>query len=252
MTATEKLDELGTQAQGVGIGIVHIRVGDADRAAAFFGPLLHWDSERHENERFVAHYVTNTSLLTVLTDDADAPAVRLFFPVDDLPAAIGEVEALGATLVASDPEDGGGWAYVDDGQGVPLGIWHPTDRYSRTSSPTDTADGAVGYLTLHVDDGARAAGFYSRFLGWQFDAPRPNGYRHVRNALPAIGLYGDGGEHDPITWYIRVADLAAVIDRVPALGGHAEAPRDSPSGRSATCTDDQGMIFRLWQPAEGY
>src|SRR5205807_3658825 len=123
-------------------------VPDADRAFAFFRGLLGWDSERHDEQGFTAHYVVNTSVLTVLTDDPQAPPVRLFFPVTDLDAAVRQVEALGGAVDETDGE----WARVNDGQGTPLGVWRPTGRYGDHAEGAIPPSGEVGYITLHVPD----------------------------------------------------------------------------------------------------
>lgn len=47
----------------------------------------------------------------------------------------------------------------------------------------------------------------------------------------------------------RVNDIAAAVERVRAAGGRADEPERRPVGLLAECADDQGMTFRLWQPA---
>src|SRR5262245_54475031 len=108
----------------IDLGIVHVKVPDADEAYAFYRALLGWQSEpfRNDDEGFTAHYIVNTSLLTVLTDNRAAEAVRLWFPVDDLDTSVGEVARLGGNVGRSEIADGTGWAEVDDGQGVAVGL----------------------------------------------------------------------------------------------------------------------------------
>src|SRR5438105_7134287 len=107
------------------LGIVHLRVADADRAYAFFHGLLDWQSEPFR-EGFTAHYIVNTRRLTVLTDDPDAPPVRLFFPMNDVARGVELVTELGGRVDNQEvAADGGGWARVRDSQGIPLGLWRP-------------------------------------------------------------------------------------------------------------------------------
>ena len=47
----------------------------------------------------------------------------------------------------------------------------------------------------------------------------------------------------------RVDDIAAAVERVRAAGGRADEPERRPYGLHAECVDDQGVTFRLWQPA---
>lgn len=238
---------------GVQLGIIHIRVDDADRAAAFFGGLLDWDTSRADQDGWTAHYVTNTSMLHVLRADPEAPPVRLFFPFQDVRAAVAELESLGGGVDASEvADDGGGWAFAHDDQGMPLGLWRPYDQYARQGAgPQARPLGEVGYLTLNVPDAGRAMAFYRSMLGWRFQPPRGADYHHVDNSSPALGLYG-GHDAPHVAWYIRTDDVRALVPRVAELGGDAGEPSESPSGLTATCTDDQGMTFYLWQPAPGY
>ena len=111
-----------TTEQGTDLGIVHVKVSDADHAFAFHRELLGWQSEPYREGGFTAHYIVNTSVLTVLTDNPDAAPVRLFFPVGDVGAGVRTVEELGGAVTASAIHaDGGGWAEADRGQGGAIG-----------------------------------------------------------------------------------------------------------------------------------
>jgi predicted enzyme related to lactoylglutathione lyase len=48
----------------------------------------------------------------------------------------------------------------------------------------------------------------------------------------------------------RVDDIAAAVERVRAVGGHADEPERKAYGLLAECVDDQGATFRLWQPVD--
>lgn len=247
MTTTETID---TGIRAGQVGIIHVRVGEADRAAAFFGELFGWQSDPYRDEAFTAHYVINTTILTVLTDDPQAPPVRLFFPVANVAGAVGQVEELGGRVVESELSDGGGWARVEDDQGVPLGVWRPGDSRYGDHTPTARATGEVGYLTIGVPDTARGRAFYSGLLGWRFDPPQPNDYHHVSSTELPLGIVRQ--DSPSVELYFRIRDLEAMTARVRELGGDVEPTTESPSGLGAVCTDDQGTTFNLWQPAPGY
>ena len=251
MTAVEDLNDTEPQVDGIGVGIIHLRVADADRALAFFAALFGWESEPFRDDRHTAHYVINTRLLTVITDDPDAPPVRLFFPVDDIRQGMARVESLGGTVVESDPDDGGGWAHVEDDQGMPLGIWHPGDPH-RGALPTTTATAEIGYLVVAVGDSERGAAFYGGLLGWHPNPPTPWGYRHVTNANIPLGINPD--EQAPrVDLFFRVDDIHEAIEAVRRLGGTVDDEiEDSPSGLSVGFVDDQGTALGLWQPAPQY
>jgi predicted enzyme related to lactoylglutathione lyase len=110
----------------------------------------------------------------------------------------------------------------------------------------------LGYLTLDTPDLDRARRFYGALFDWRFDAAASHEtYAHVADSDPALGLR-KGERTDFSHLYFRVPDVDALCDRVVELGGEAAVPSDSPSGRSVTCRDDQGVSFSLWAPAEGY
>jgi hypothetical protein len=109
----------------------------------------------------------------------------------------------------------------------------------------------LGYYTVSVKDLERGKAFYGALFGWAFDADSSHAtYAHVGNTALPMGL--TAGEPDALpNLYYRVAELDAALAKLKALGGSAKEPFTSGSGRSATCTDDQGTVFSLWEPAPG-
>ena len=118
-------------------------------------------------------------------------------------------------------------------------------------APSD-APVEVGYLTLASTDTARAVAFFGELFGWQFEqGASGEGYAHIANTRLPMGITPDGvGE--PPTLYFRVGSIAAMTPRVVALGGTVVSTDQYESGGSATCQDDQGSTFMLWEPAPGY
>ena len=76
-------------------------------------------------------------------------------------------------------------------------------------------------------------------------------YAHVDNVRLPLGLTSDPKGPSPQLYY-RVADIEEAIARVRANGGGAEPVWESKSGRGASCRDDQGVAFSLWEPAPGF
>ncbi|MFC0633167.1 VOC family protein [Brevundimonas balnearis] len=110
----------------------------------------------------------------------------------------------------------------------------------------------LGYFTLATPDLDKARAFYGALFGWTFDeAGSHQTYAHVADSAPAFGIT-KGERKDFSHLYFRVDDVDALCARIAELGGKAAVPSDSPSGRSVTCEDDQGVSFSLWTPAEGY
>jgi predicted enzyme related to lactoylglutathione lyase len=171
----------------------------------------------------------------------DADETSIYFVADDLDAAVAAVRDAGGTAEIAESGD---WAECTDDQGVRFGLSQPS--HGPVGPYERIEPGNIGYITLNVPDADRGRRFYGAVLGWTFDGGLANpGFTTVPAGL-ATGV-------EPGHWlFIKVADAAAIAERVRALGGTAGEPDRSPSGISVACTDDQGFRFNLWQPAEGY
>lgn len=231
-----------------GLAMVHLRVGDADRAARFFADLLGWESERVEMAGHISHYTLNTATTVRLLDDPAVPAVVPNYAVGDVAAAVAAAEQAGGRIVEADPApDGGGWARGVDDQGVPWLVYRPDGR-GHHAAPTRPASGEVGLVFIRAD-ADRAERYYGRFLGWRFHRDRPDS--HYFDTVPHVGVFDEAAAFgQPVTpsaaLYLEVAALAPVLRRVEELGGRpGPAAQDMGPYFSAVCTDDQGTAFGL-------
>jgi uncharacterized glyoxalase superfamily protein PhnB/extradiol dioxygenase family protein len=104
----------------------------------------------------------------------------------------------------------------------------------------------LGYYTIHTDDIARAASFYSQVFGWDVDVESG----HVGNCDLPFGFqshYGDG-----FHLWMQTKDPDTVIAKILELGGVVVEDAMYESGRSVECRDDQGARFDFYDPAPGY
>ena len=104
----------------------------------------------------------------------------------------------------------------------------------------------LGYYTIHTNDIARAAAFYSQAFGWDVDPDSG----HVGNCDLPFGFQTDHGEG--VRLWMQVSDADPVIARVLELGGEVVEDVVYASGRGVECRDDQGNRFDLHHPAPGY
>jgi predicted enzyme related to lactoylglutathione lyase len=110
----------------------------------------------------------------------------------------------------------------------------------------------LGYYVVHVPDALRAKAFYKTVLGWRAEpGDDPQAYYHIEGSSPAGGI-GGGAKTPHISTYFLVDDAKATVAAIRELGGQAPDPTQSASGWSATCTDDQGGEFSIWQPDRSY
>ncbi len=112
------------------------------------------------------------------------------------------------------------------------------------------------YMTLTTNDVERGAAFYGAVLGWEFADPQ-NGGRHVTNTEMPVGLrppatpFGDTSPGQIEMWF-TVRDFDDAVERVRIAGGTVVELNSWDSGREAICDDDQGVTFKLSEPAPGY
>ena len=112
------------------------------------------------------------------------------------------------------------------------------------------------YMTITTGDVERGAAFYGSVLGWEFADPQ-NGGRHVINTETPIGLrptanqFGDTSPGQIEMWF-TVRDFDDSVERVRIAGGTVVEVNSWDSGREAICEDDQGVTFKLSEPAPGY
>jgi predicted enzyme related to lactoylglutathione lyase len=235
-----------------GLAMVHLRVGDADRAMRFFGDVFAWEAERLPMEGHVSHYTTNTATTIRILDDAGAPPVVPNYAVEDVAAVMRAVAEHGGAITESDPApDGGGWARGRDDQGLPLLVYRP-GGYHAHAVPTRRAIGEVGMVFLRAD-AARASAFYGAVLGWTLTPVHPGS--QYFDAVPRVGLFDEAAAFDrPVepsaTLYVGVDALLPALRRIEARGGTVgDHAQDMGPYFSAVCTDDQGTTFGVMSAA---
>jgi hypothetical protein len=99
--------------------------------------------------------------------------------------------------------------------------------------------------------------FYQAVFGYEYGDLSGDGYRYATLKLNGteVGGIGEAGSSTPgdvpAHWatYFGAADTDAAVRAVSAAGGRViQPPRDSPYGRIAVVTDDQGATFSLISP----
>ena len=108
--------------------------------------------------------------------------------------------------------------------------------------------GDLSYFFIPVADRRRAGVFFSALLGWELtERPGGDGYQ-IDNTDPLGGIV-EGREGNRPHVYFQVDDLDHAVERITQLGGSASEIDRFEEGASAECTDDQGTVFGLFQPA---
>jgi uncharacterized glyoxalase superfamily protein PhnB len=177
----------------------------------------------------------------------DSPATfshSLHLEVDDVDGTTERARENGATVerAPSDQFYGRRSAIVD-----PFGHrWILLRPPTRAASPRQ---GDVAHVTMTARDADRAREFYQAVLQVPFSPAHPGNWR-TDQVSPPLGIRPTRDAEPQVQLTYRVNDIAAAVERVRAAGGHAGEPGRMPFGLHAECTDDQGTIFRLVQPAD--
>lgn len=111
--------------------------------------------------------------------------------------------------------------------------------------------GDIANVTMVTPDSTRAKTFYEAVLGLPFTQGRLPGAWNSPDIQPRFGIWSPDNNTPPeVQLCYRVDDISTAIDRVRAAGGTAADTTREPYGLMAECTDDQGVNFQLWQPAD--
>jgi predicted enzyme related to lactoylglutathione lyase len=249
VTTTDVTDSSG-EATGT-LGLVHLRVEDADRAMRFFGEVFGWETERVVFEDHISHYTLNTAITVRLLDDRDPPPVVPSYQVVDVPGTAAAIAEAGGAVVASDiTADGGSWARATDPVGIPLLVYRPRGHAHGSTDRVPSAEVGLIFIEAGAEEAER---FYGAALGWHLVRSDPDS--HYFHAVPNVGVFDEGAARGiqaapRITLYLQVPALTPAVSRVNALGGHAgPIAHDMGPYFRALCTDDQGTEFGLMAEA---
>jgi uncharacterized glyoxalase superfamily protein PhnB len=110
------------------------------------------------------------------------------------------------------------------------------------------SQGDVAQVTMTARDPGQAREFYEHVLQIPFSPAHPGTWR-AHQASPPLGIRPSRDDAPQVQLTYHVDDIAAAVERVRAAGGRADEPSRMPFGLHAECTDDQGTVFRLVQPA---
>ncbi|HEY5007872.1 MAG TPA: MerR family transcriptional regulator [Caulobacteraceae bacterium] len=230
------------------LAAVHLRVGDGQRAAAYFGALFSWTFIEAPGGRArwanTAAGVGDRPWALAITDDPKSAPVRLGFEVADPDEALARALSLGGA--GASPETS------SDDQGLPLGF------FARSPLPpaNDRATGELGVAVALVDDTAKAKAFYHGLFGDGFHQIGPQDRWWSSRA--AFGIFsntlgqaypsrlnpGDGPE---LHVFVCVRNLVEHKSRVRALGGSVLTESAMGPYEVCACRDDQDTSFHLWR-----
>lgn len=235
---------------------VDLAVPDIDRASSFYADVLNWTIPPGSPEAGGYAVATldghNVAGLSPQQGPSDAPPAWVtYLASDDVDATAARITGAGGRLVTEpmDVMDLGRMAVAIDTGGASFGLWQ-----GRLHSGAEivNAPGAQTWNESFSRDYESAKAFYQAVFGYEYEDVSDGDFKYA--AFKVNGQYAGGigqlaeGSKDQPSWvtYFGATDTDATLARVIGQGGSTlREPQDSPYGRVATVTDDQGAVFSL-------
>ena len=245
---------------------------DPDAAARFYEPLLGWTVRTMEgsNQDYRLAATGEADVAGIMPTPAGAampPAWLGYIGVDDVDAMAKSVADGGGAVHMQpwDIEGVGRMAFVADPQGAMFYVMKGASEGESISFSYDRPrPGHCAWNELSTTDPDAAKSFYGQRFGWVKDGEMDMGamgkYEFLRHAgrapdgsPPGQGVLGAVMPKVPEmpvsawTYYFRVPDVDAAVERIKANGGQVmQEPMEIPGGDfSLVASDPRGAVFGL-------
>lgn len=231
---------------------------DMEAAKSFYGELLGWTfgESAPEYGDYTQAYSDSKAVAAVspqIPGMVGPPAWNLYFSVPDAAAAAAKIRDKGGTLTSEPMKVGefGTMVTARDPGGLHFSAWQADthEGFEKTGEP-----GSYAWAEVTTRDAEKADAFYPAvfpfavkkmsheeidFRLWSIQGEPVAGRMNMNDFFPA--------EAQPyINVYFAVPDCDAAVATVTGLGGQVRlGPADSPFGRSAQVTDQQGAAFSV-------
>jgi predicted enzyme related to lactoylglutathione lyase len=185
---------------------------------------------------------------------ADSPATwTTYLASRDVDETARKIKAAGGQVLMEpfDVMDVGRMALAADPGGAVFGVW---EAGSHSGMQVANEPGSVTWNENMTRDFDGNKDFYQAVFGYDYSDLSSEGFRYATldlDGLPVggIGEIGPEAPKDlPSNWatYFAVADADDAVARASDLGGAVIRPTwDSPYGRMAVLSDDQGAVFAV-------
>ena len=236
---------------------VELGVDDIDKAVAFYRALFGWEVERDGTAAggYVNCTVGGRKVAGIGSKlDDDRPAVwTTYLAAGDVDEVAGKITAAGGRVLAGpfDVMDLGRMTVALDPTGAAFGVWRARAHIGVELANEPSALVWNEQLSGDLDAAKR---FYRAVFGYTYDDIENGSYAMLKVAGRVAGGLGaldsDAPPSTPPHWrtYFEVPVTDAACVKVAELGGQVVAPpTDTPYGRLARVTDDQGAHFYVIQ-----
>ncbi|MGY0024739.1 VOC family protein [Streptomyces sp. cg35] len=229
------------------------RLPDVEAGKRFYGYLFGWTFDEGAGARSGFYTAAYSEDRAVAALAPGGPGWTVHFAVRDAYAAAEKVTAAGGRLVSGPVSDGAvaTVALAAGPEGAPFGLWQAGSHqgFERTGEP-----GTLCRAELETPQAARSDSFYTAVFGYPADGRGDPDLRIWRSGSrtaaartgPAAGLRRATGSPARFLLHFGTADLPGTCAEAVRLGGRVRVgPHDTPYGRIAVLTDDQGADFAV-------
>lgn len=239
---------------------------DVEGAKAFYGEVLGWTFGEAATEfgNYTQAYSDGKAVAAVVPPmpGADAPSQWcLYFASRDAEATAEKIKTAGGGLLMGPMQVGsfGSMAIGKEPSGAVFGVWQPGDHkgFEKMGEP-----GSYAWAEVFTREPAKADGFLTKVFPYEAqqmeagDDPEAAGMDFKVFSLggkenAVLGRMKMGDEFPPeipsyIQIYFGVPDCDEAVAKARKLGGTLHfGPMDSPFGRFAALTDQQGAAFAV-------
>ncbi|HUC58247.1 MAG TPA: VOC family protein [Streptosporangiaceae bacterium] len=244
---------------------VDLGTEDAGRARVFYETLFGWETVAGppESGGYVMCEVGGRPVagLGPKMGPAEAPSAwTTYLASDDVDATAAKVKSAGGQVLAEpfDVMDVGRMSVAADPGGAVFGIWQPRAHTGMKLANEPSSVCWNENMSRNFDENKA---FYQAVFGYDYDDMSSDGFRYAsfKTSGDPMGGMGDLGDlapaETPAHWrtYFGVSDTDEAVETVTKLGGTVIAPAwDTPYGRMAILSDDQGAAFAVMSvPEEG-
>jgi uncharacterized protein len=237
---------------------VDLGVGDIPQAISFYRAAFGWDVQQGgpETGGYAMALLDGRPVAGIgpKMGPPDTPTVwTVYLASADADATAAKVKGAGGQLLMDpmDVMDVGRMAVAADITGAAFGIWQAR---AHSGVGLANAPGALTWNEHFSGDFEGAKAFYAAVFGYEYGDMSSDGFTYATLLLDGhevggIGAYPAGTpDGTPAAWatYFGTADTDASVTAVTKNGGSVLRPAsDSPYGRTATVTDNQGAAFSL-------
>ncbi|WP_327132718.1 VOC family protein [Streptomyces sp. NBC_01343] len=239
---------------------------DVEGAKTFYSDVLGWTFGDASSEygNYTQAYSDGKAVAAVVPPmpGADAPSQWcLYFASPDAAATAEKIKSAGGQLMMEPMQVGtfGTMAIAKEPSGAVFGVWQPGEHrgFEKIGEP-----GAYAWAEVFTRDPAKADGFLSQVFPYEAQTMEPGDdpemagmdfriYSVGGKDNPVLGRMKMGDEFPPeippyVQVYFGVPDCDEAVAKAKKHGGALHfGPMDSPFGRFAALTDQQGAAFAV-------